>query len=77
MELIVDAAQPVAADVGVDLGRRDLAVAEHKLDRPKVRPRSRRWVANECRSTWGVILAALRPALARHAGGGASKGPAG
>src|SRR5512137_1522676 len=38
MELVVDAAKPVPADVGVDLRRRDLAVAEHELDRAQVRP---------------------------------------
>src|SRR5512137_1562728 len=38
MELVVDAAKPVPADVGIDLRRRDLAVAEHELDRAQVRP---------------------------------------
>jgi len=38
MELVVNPADQVPADVGVDLGRRDLAVAEHELDRPQVRP---------------------------------------
>ena len=38
MELVVDPAQPFTADVGVDLGRRDLAVPEHQLDGPEVGP---------------------------------------
>ena len=38
VELVVDAAEPLPADVGVDLRRRDLAVAEHELDRAQVRP---------------------------------------
>jgi len=38
MELVVNPAQPFAADVGVDLGRRDLAVPEHQLDGPEVGP---------------------------------------
>jgi hypothetical protein len=38
MELVVNPAQPFAADVGVDLCRRDLAVPEHQLDGPEVGP---------------------------------------
>jgi len=38
VEPIVDAAELFPADMGVDLGRRDLAMTEHELDRPQVRP---------------------------------------
>jgi hypothetical protein len=38
MELVVNPAQSFAADVGVDLGRRDLAVPEHQLDGSEVGP---------------------------------------
>ncbi len=37
VELVVNLTEPVAADVGIDLGRRDLAVPEHELDGPEVR----------------------------------------
>src|SRR5512138_1156150 len=36
MELVVNTAEAVPADVRVDLRRRDLAVAEHELDRAQV-----------------------------------------
>jgi hypothetical protein len=38
VESIVEPADFLPADVGVNLGRRDLAVAEHHLDRPQVGP---------------------------------------
>ena len=37
MELVVHLAQPLARDVGVDLGGRDVGVAQHGLQRPQVR----------------------------------------
>ena len=38
MKFVVYPAEAVPADVGVDLGRRDLAVSEHHLDGAKVGP---------------------------------------
>jgi len=38
MELVINPAQPFTADMGVNLGRRDLAVPEHKLNGPEVGP---------------------------------------
>src|SRR6185436_4003148 len=38
VELVVDLAQPFAADVRVDLRGRDVRVAEHRLQRAQVRP---------------------------------------
>lgn len=38
MVFIVHLAKPAAADVGVDLGRRDLTVPEHELHRAQVSP---------------------------------------
>src|SRR5688500_14336140 len=37
MVLVVDLLEARACDVGVDLGRRDIRVAEHHLDRAEVR----------------------------------------
>ena len=36
MEPVVEASQPLLVDVGVDLGGRDVGVAEHRLDRAEV-----------------------------------------
>src|SRR5947207_1503192 len=36
MELVVNAPQALARDVGVDLRRRDVGVAEHRLERAQV-----------------------------------------
>src|SRR4030065_1803086 len=36
--LLVDLTEPFRGHVGVDLGRRDVGVPEHRLHRPQVRP---------------------------------------
>ena len=38
MEAVVEASQPLLVDVGVDLGGRDVGMAEHRLDRAEVGP---------------------------------------
>ena len=38
MKLLVDGLEAAVVDVGIDLGRGDIAVAEKLLDTPQVRP---------------------------------------
>ncbi len=37
MVFLVHLLQPFPGDMGIDLGRRDVGVAQHGLDRPQVR----------------------------------------
>src|SRR4051794_3311877 len=42
-------------DMGVDLGRAQIGMAEHFLDGPQIRPFASRWVAKACLSLCGEI----------------------
>ena len=55
MGLVVLVPDLVAGKVGVDLGRRDVGVAEHLLDVPEGCSTLSMWVAKLWRRTWGVM----------------------
>ena len=54
MGLLVNFAEPLHVDVGVDLGRRYARVTEELLHYPDIRPLPTRWVAKLCLKAWGV-----------------------